>query len=86
MRFKRVKWNWGSLIWGVHYGRNPVSGQRFVCVAPCWFVTIDFELAPYVNDAAKAVLDASRAEFAEAVPGVSDDDTLSLDGDANDAR
>lgn len=53
MRFKRVKFNPGSWALGLHYGRNPVSGQRFLCVMPAPMVTIDFEFPPYVNDAAK---------------------------------
>jgi hypothetical protein len=60
MRFKRVSFNPGSWILGVHYGRNPVSGQRFMCVAPLPMVTIDFEFRPYVNDEAKRRLEERR--------------------------
>jgi hypothetical protein len=35
---------------GIHIGRNPISGQRFMHVAPLPFTGIDFEFAPYVND------------------------------------
>lgn len=55
MRFKRVTWNWWPLL-GVHVGKNPVSGQRFVHVAFI-FVGLDFNLPPYdLNDEARARL------------------------------
>ena len=42
MKFKRVKFNPGSWALGVHYGRNPVNGQRFLCIMPLPMITIDF--------------------------------------------
>lgn len=48
MRFTRVVW-WAlpqSFIVGWHYGRNPASGQRFLCLG-LGFINIDFELKPY---------------------------------------
>lgn len=42
MKFKRVTWNWGSFILGVHYGRNPVSGARFLYIGLGPFLGLDF--------------------------------------------
>jgi hypothetical protein len=56
IRFKRVTFSWLSPLIGVHVGRNPVSGQRFMHVAPLPFVGLDFEFWPYVNDEAIAKL------------------------------
>lgn len=42
MKFKRVKFNPGSWALGVHYGRNPVSGHKFLCIMPLPMITIDF--------------------------------------------
>lgn len=47
MRFKRVVWGPPkSFIFGWHYGMNPVSAQRFLCVGLGLF-NLDFELRPY---------------------------------------
>jgi hypothetical protein len=48
MRFKRITFNLLSIMVGFHYGRNPVTGQRFLHVAPIPFVGFDFEFRPYV--------------------------------------
>lgn len=53
MRFKRFTFSLLSPLFGVHVGRNPVSGQRFAHIAPVPFFGIDVEFAPYVNDAAR---------------------------------
>lgn len=42
MRLKRVAWNWGSIIVGIHYGRNPVSHKRFLYVGLGPFLGLDF--------------------------------------------
>ena len=42
MRFKRVSWNWGSFIVGVHYGRNPISNDRFLYIGLGPFLGLDF--------------------------------------------
>lgn len=42
MRFRRASWNWGSLIVGIHYGRNPATGARFLYVGLGPFLGIDF--------------------------------------------
>jgi hypothetical protein len=42
MRLKRVAWNWGSVIIGVHYGRNPASLKRFLYVGLGPFLGLDF--------------------------------------------
>lgn len=50
MRFKRVTFNPLSIMIGFHYGRNPVSGQRFLHVGFFPMLGLDFEFAPYEND------------------------------------
>lgn len=50
MRFKRFTFSLLSPLIGFHYGKNPVSGQRFLHVAPLPFIGLDFEFNPYVND------------------------------------
>lgn len=58
MRFKRFTFSWLSPLIGFHVGKNPVSGQRFVHVAPIPFFGIDFNLPPYnLNDEARQTLD-----------------------------
>jgi hypothetical protein len=47
MRFKRFTFSLLSPLIGFHVGKNPVSQQRFVHVAPFPFFGIDFELPPY---------------------------------------
>lgn len=47
MRFKKVTFSLCSPLLGVHVGTNPVSGQRFVHIAPLPFIGFDFELPPY---------------------------------------
>lgn len=42
MRFKKFTFNLLSIMIGFHYGRNPVSGDRFLHVAPVPFFGIDF--------------------------------------------
>lgn len=55
MRFKRVTANWRSPLIGIHFGKNPVSGQKFLHVAPVPFFGLDFELKPYgLNDLMRA--------------------------------
>lgn len=54
MRFKRFTFSLLSPLLGLHYGKNPVSGQRFLHVAPIPFVGIDFEFKPYRNEEALA--------------------------------
>jgi hypothetical protein len=57
MRFKRFTFSWLSPLLGFHVGTNPVSGQRFVHIAPFPFIGIDFNLPPYdLNDAAREQL------------------------------
>lgn len=57
MRFKRWTFSWKSPLLGFHIGENPVSGQRFVHIAPVPFVGLDFNLPPYdLNDAAREQL------------------------------
>lgn len=46
MRFKGVFWNWFSPMVGVHYGRNPVSHQRFLHVAPVPFLSLEWTERP----------------------------------------
>lgn len=53
MRFKRFTFSLLSPLLGVHVGRNPISGQRFMHVAPLPFIGLDFEFAPYTNDSYK---------------------------------
>lgn len=54
MRFKRFTFSLLSPIIGFHVGKNPVSGQRFVHIAPFPFIGIDFDLPPYnLNDKAR---------------------------------
>lgn len=54
MRFKRFTFNLLSPLVGFHVGKNPVSGQRFVHVAPFPFFGIDFNLPPYdLNEEAR---------------------------------
>lgn len=55
MRFKRFTFSLLSPLLGFHYGKNPVSGQRFLHVAPVLFFGIDFEFKPYVNEQMKVV-------------------------------
>lgn len=50
MRFKKVTFSLRSPLLGIHVGRNPASGQRFVHIAPVPFLGLDFELSPYVDD------------------------------------
>jgi hypothetical protein len=60
MRFKRFTFSLLSPLIGFHVGRNPVSGQRFVHVAPFPFFGIDFNLPPYdMNEKAR---DAMRRD------------------------
>jgi hypothetical protein len=42
MRFKKFTFNLLSVMVGFHYGRNPVSGARFLHVAPVPFLGLDF--------------------------------------------
>lgn len=49
IRFKGFRFSFLSPLLGVHIGKNPVDGQRFMHVAPVPFVGIDFEIAPYVR-------------------------------------
>lgn len=67
MRFKRVTFSWGSPLLGVHAGRNPASGQKFVHIAPIPFLGLDFELPPYgLNEEYKAMEEAEAAAREEA--------------------
>jgi hypothetical protein len=62
MRFKRITFNLLSPLIGVHVGRNPVSGQRFMHVAPVPFVGLDFELPPYGLNDLETVLREERRD------------------------
>lgn len=42
IRFKKFTWNWTSFIIGVHAGRNPVSGKRFLYIGLGPFLGMDF--------------------------------------------
>jgi hypothetical protein len=42
MRFKKVTFNPLSIMVGVHYGRNPATGDRFLHMAFCPFIGFDF--------------------------------------------
>lgn len=42
MRFKKVTWNWLSVLVGFHYGRNPRSGERFLHIGLGPFLGLDF--------------------------------------------
>lgn len=62
MKFKRVTFSLLSPLIGFHIGRNPVSGQRFVHIAPFPFFGIDFNLKPYgLNDDAREKLEQTSA-------------------------
>jgi hypothetical protein len=41
-RFKKVVWNWTSLIIGVHAGRNPATGARFAYIGLGYGLGLDF--------------------------------------------
>jgi hypothetical protein len=41
-QFKKVAWNWRSVIIGFHGGRNPVSGKPFMFVGLGPFLGLDF--------------------------------------------
>lgn len=63
MRFKRFTFSLLSPLIGFHVGKNPVSGQRFVHIAPFLFFGIDFNLPPYdLNDAARERLDVDSVD------------------------
>lgn len=47
MRFKGFTFSLLSPLLGLHVGKNPASGQRFVHIALLPFVGLDFELPPY---------------------------------------
>jgi hypothetical protein len=47
IRFKRFTFSLLSPLLGVHIGKNPASGQRFMHVAPLPFFGIDFEFPPF---------------------------------------
>lgn len=42
MRFRKFTFSWLSFMIGFHYGHNPVSGTRFLHIAPIPFFGIDF--------------------------------------------
>lgn len=42
-RFKKVSWNWTSCCFGLHAGRNPVSGKRFAYFGLGLFLGLDFD-------------------------------------------
>lgn len=66
MRFKRFTFSWKSPLIGLHVGKNPVSGQKFVHVAPFPFFGIDFNLPPYnLNDEARERLYHAQEEAEE---------------------
>lgn len=47
IRFKKWTFSLLSPLIGVHIGKNPVSGQRFMHVAFLPFCGADFEIAPF---------------------------------------
>lgn len=47
MRFRKFTFSFASPLLGVHVGRNPANGQRFMHVAPLPFFGLDYELKPY---------------------------------------
>lgn len=70
MRFKRFTFNLRSPLFGVHVGRNPVSGQGFVHVAFFPFFGIDLELKPYgINEEARARLETTAGLLPASVVG-----------------
>jgi hypothetical protein len=77
MRFKRVTFSLLSPLIGFHYGRNPVSGQRFLHVAPFPFFGLDFEFKPYISyreiKAADRALSPMYEEALRAIRGPFDD-------------
>lgn len=65
MRFKRFVWGPPqSVMVGWHYGRNPVSAQRFLCVGFGLF-NLDFELKPYgLNEKSRnAIVEANAKTY-----------------------
>lgn len=72
MRFKRFTFSLLSPLLGIHVGQNPVSGQRFVHVAPLPFVGIDFELPPYGLNEEEAVMREVRRERPDATDVIKD--------------
>jgi len=70
MKFKRFTFSLLSPLVGFHVGRNPVSGQRFIHVAPFPFFGIDFNLPPYdLNEEARSKLATEEAAAEEAAQG-----------------
>lgn len=49
IRFKRATFSLLSPMIGLHIGKNPVSGQRFMHLAPVPFVGLDFEIGPHIE-------------------------------------
>lgn len=61
MRIKGFKFSLLSPMMGAHFGRNPVSGQRFGFIAPLPFVGVDLEFPPYGgNEQARRDLEERR--------------------------
>jgi hypothetical protein len=71
MRFKKVTFNPLSIMVGVHYGRNPATGDRFLHMAFCPFVGFDFwwpEVHGRAQAAAAPADDLWRTTRARGVP------------------
>jgi hypothetical protein len=62
MRFKKFTWNWTSFIVGVHAGRNPVSGKRFLYVGLGPFLGLDFHW-PKDNPSSEPVAPGHPADW-----------------------
>lgn len=87
MRFKKFTFNPLSIMVGIHYGRNPVSGTRFLHVAPIPFFGLDFwwpeehKDQPLYRKAADVLRTSDEREYPLAVlaipgdPGPIKDDT-----------
>jgi hypothetical protein len=49
-RITRIEWVFPrSFMFGWHFGRNPVNGQRFGCIG-FGFWNLDIQLPPYLNN------------------------------------
>jgi len=49
-RYKKVTWNWTSLIIGVHAGRNPANRKSFAFIGLGYGLGLDFH-KPKEDDA-----------------------------------
>jgi hypothetical protein len=77
--FKRFTFSWLSPLLGFHAGRNPISGRRFLHVAPIPFIGIDFgERLPESNGEGIFV----RFSVEGIIPGFPEDEGDSVAVDA----